>query len=163
DSPGHLDRVDRVQPTVAVDRDREVVADRLADGPDPRLDPPAVRDVEGRAAAFEGSELGRPEALRPEAERLLGALLRRAGRGPDPGVALDLVTVLPAEQLVDRHAERLALDVPERVLDARKRPAEERAAAPEGLPVDQRPELLDLEWVGSDQVALEVGDRGQER
>ena len=68
----------------------------------------------------------------------------------------------PPEQLIDRHAERLALDIPERDVDGRERGATapsdgEEAAAGQGLP-----EMLDAEGILPDQQWLEMLDRASD-
>jgi hypothetical protein len=81
------------------------------------------------------------------------------GRWPipaDPAVDLDAVAHLAAEQLVDRHAERLALDVPERLVDAGDRTHQDRAASVEIAAVHRLPEVVDARRVLPDQLAGEL-------
>ena len=54
-------------------------------------------------------------------------------------VDADAVARRAAEQFVDRDAERLALDVPQRHVDAAEGAGEDRAAAIEGVAVDRLP------------------------
>jgi hypothetical protein len=65
-----------------------------------------------------------------------------------------------AQQLVDRHAEVLAGDVPERLVEARERAHQHRAAAEEGRAVDMLPVVLDAQRVFADQIVGEFLDGG---
>lgn len=65
---------------------------------------------------------------------------------------------LPAQQLVDGNAQRLALDVPQRHFDASERAHEHHAAAPVGVAVDPVPKFLDVVRIPADEVAFEFLD-----
>ena len=60
------------------------------------------------------------------------------------------------EELVDRHAERLAQDVPAGLLDSGNRAHPDDAEPPEGLPVELLVEVLDAGRVLADQHGLEI-------
>src|SRR5262249_35059344 len=64
----------------------------------------------------------------------------------------------PAQQLVDRDAQLLALDVPERLLDPRDRRIQDDSAAPEPVPMEPLPVVLDRARVLADQVPRELVD-----
>ena len=81
--------------------------------------------------------------------------LRRAGVGIDAHA----VARRAAEQLVNRHAQRLALDVPERLVDAAERAGENRAAAIERMPIDGLPVMRYRPRVLADEVRLDFLDR----
>jgi hypothetical protein len=94
-----------------------------------------------------------------------GGLLGRGGDvprpvAPDPAVHAHPIPGPAAEQLPGRHAERAALDVPQRLLDpgdraAQHRPAAVEAAAPHDLEV-----VLDAERVAPSDLLAELLDRG---
>ena len=67
-----------------------------------------------------------------------------------------------AEQLVDRHAQRLALDVPQGHVDAAQGAGEHRAAAIEGVAVDRLPVMDHLARVFAHQVRLDFLDGGRD-
>ena len=115
-----------------------------------------------RAPRRTGSQLERPPAGLDEADARLGDLLRRVAARP-VGVEADPVAHPAAEQLVDRDAERLAEDVPQRLLDAGDGAADDHAAAPERVAVDRLPVVLDPRRVLADQVLLDVVDRADDR
>ena len=62
---------------------------------------------------------------------------------------------------MNRDAQRLPLDVPERDLDPGQRAEERGPAMPEGVPVGLLPEMLDPGRIGSEQQRFEVLDRPQ--
>ena len=111
-----------------------------------RLDVPR-----GRALGFATPVLN---AVKPCALQRLH-LVRRAGVGIDA----DPVARRAAEQLVDRHAEGLALDVPERLVDAAQGAGQDRAAAVESMAVDRLPVVDDRPRVLADQIRLDLLDR----
>ena len=76
----------------------------------------------------------------------------------DPGIDLHLFTDAPAEQFVDRHAERLALDVPKRLIDSGERACQHRPAAIKSAAVDCLPDVLDVAWIGAQQIRLQFVD-----
>jgi hypothetical protein len=81
------------------------------------------------------------------------------------GVCIDTDTVAhgSAQQLVDRHAVKLALDVPERLFDTAEGTGQNRSAAIKRAAVEDLPVAVDLERVLADQVFFHLvhgcGDR----
>src|SRR5271155_3618166 len=69
----------------------------------------------------------------------------------DPGIDPDAVPHLPAEQLMDRLVECLALDVPECLVDACDSAHVHGAAAIEPSTIHDRPMILDEERVLSEE------------
>ncbi len=69
------------------------------------------------------------------------------------GVDADLVAELAAQQFVDRHAQRLALDVPQGLLDRADRGEDHASTAlrPERMVVHLGPNLLDSEGISTHQ------------
>ena len=82
------------------------------------------------------------------------------------GVAVDQhpVAALPAEQIVERHARGLGLDVPQGHIDRSDRPHRDRTAPPIGAAIEKLPDILDPERIAADQrrhdMILEIGDHG---
>ena len=62
--------------------------------------------------------------------------------------------------MVHRYAERLALDVPERLIDAGDRTHENRAAAIERAAVHGLPVIVDARGIFADELLADLGDRG---
>ena len=75
-------------------------------------------------------------------------------------VALDAVARGPAQKVIDRHPQRLALDVPHRDVDRAQRRREDDVAAIERVPVDRLPVMCRPARVLADQVGLDLLDRG---
>ena len=96
-----------------------------------------------------GEEADRGPAGSGEGLGLLDHL--RAGGGPGRGEGRDAVALLAAEELVDRYAERLALDVVERDVDGRDRRGEHPAAFEILAAVHLLPERADREGVAADE------------
>ena len=94
----------------------------------------------------------RPRLERGEALRLL--LLHRVD-GARMRVDADAVARGAAQQFVHRHPERLALDVPQRLIDARQRAGEDRAAAVERVAVNRLPVMHHATGILTDQVRLD--------
>ena len=132
DAARQHDRLGRRQPAVDLDAEVDVVADRLAVLAH-RLDRVAdlggvglevgtvARLVEERRQVADGREarlLGVDAAL----HQLLASCRRRRGSRPAPCRG-----TLPPSRLVDRHAEVLAGDVPERDVDGAERAHDRRA------------------------------------
>ena len=69
----------------------------------------------------------------------------------DPAVHLHLVAHPPAQQVVDRHAEGLALDVPQGLVDAGDGAHQDRAAAIKAAAVHGLPQVVDAARVLADQ------------
>ena len=89
--------------------------------------------------------LQRREAPLQLAQRKLGRRLRR--RTVPAPVRPDLIAHLAAQQLIDRHAQRLALDVVQRHLDPGLGAVLDRSAAREVAVMDRLPQLLDPERI----------------
>ena len=71
---------------------------------------------------------------------------------------------LATEELIDRHTRALALDVPQRHVDAAQRVVEHRPAAPVRRHVRRLVDVLDVVGVAADEERLEVLlDRGHDR
>ena len=79
------------------------------------------------------------------------------------GVHVDVGALagLPAEQVVDRHPGPLALDVPQRLVDAGDRVVEDRPVSPVSVDHRHLPDLLDPRHVAPDQERLEVSVQGR--
>ena len=67
-----------------------------------------------------------------------------------------------AQQLVDRHSERLAANIPQRLIDARYRGSHHRTGAIEGVNVHRLPDVLDLHRIRADQKVAEIVDAGHD-
>ena len=76
----------------------------------------------------------------------------------DPAVGLHAVAHAAAEQLVDRYTERLALDVPQCLVDPGDGTHQDRAATIETAPVERLPQIVDPRRVLSDQVVRQLMD-----
>ncbi len=99
---------------------------------------------------FRSVHLHRGEA---PAHRVAG-LARGLGRpvATDPAVDADAVAHAAAQQLGHRHAQGLALDVPQRLVDAGQRAHVDATAAVEAAAVEHRPVVLDVARVLADEV-----------
>src|SRR4051794_34993317 len=157
---GDADRALRVVdvPVAGVDQDRDGAGSGL-DRRGRELD--VLRRV---LAERSPAELDRGEALVAEPTDAL-AHLRRVVRHQHRGVRAHLVALLRAEQLAHRLALRLALDVPERDVDAADRVQRDPAAADvDQAAVHLLPEPLDVRRILTDeQVAEAVRDRVRAR
>src|SRR5699024_6393193 len=78
----------------------------------------------------------------------------------DPRIRADTIPHLPTEQLIHRLAERLALDVPQCLIDARDRTHENGATAVEATAVHDRPQVLDVRRILADEQVGELIDGG---
>ena len=78
-------------------------------------------------------------------------------------VADHLVAHPPAQQFIDRHAQRLALDVPQRDVDGRDGRGEDALRREEAAAEEHLPDVLDPRRVLADQQRLEVLDRADHR
>ena len=107
---------------------------------------------------IEVSQRGEPGFLQPH--RLFHQLLDRASlhMSIQPG----LVPHLAAQQLVDRHIEELALDIPQRDVDRRHCPGDRPAGEMIG-PQHHVPMMLDRERILADKVVAIFRDRGGRR
>ena len=88
-----------------------------------------------------GVHLDRREALARARLGRVGDLVRPVAA--DPGVGADLVAHLAAEHLPRRQAERLALQVPQRLLEPGQRRHQHRPAAIEAAAIGDLPDVLD--------------------
>jgi hypothetical protein len=71
-------------------------------------------------------------------------------------VDADAVASRPTQQFMDRHAKRLALDVPQRLVDARQRAREDRAAPVERMAIDRLPVMDHAAGILTDQVGRDL-------
>ena len=78
----------------------------------------------------------------------------------DPAVDADAVAHLAAQQVGDAHAQGLALDVPQRLVDAGQCAHVDAAAAVEAGAVHHGPVVLDLAGVLADEVIGQLIDHG---
>src|SRR6185369_13766418 len=85
--------------------------------------------------------------------RGLGDLVRPVAA--DPGVGADLVTHLAAEHLPGGQADRPALEVPQRLLEAGERAHQNGPAAVEAAAVADLPDVLNVERIGADEAVAE--------
>ena len=70
----------------------------------------------------------------------------------DPRIHTNLVAHLATEQIADRHAQGLALDVPQRLIDTGQCAHVDRAAPVEAAAIEHGPDVFDVAWVFADQV-----------
>src|SRR5262249_13391684 len=115
--------------------------------------------------ARERIELERGEAPRGRLLRFRRVGLRRLGaRVPAVGVDADALAARAAEQADDGHAQALAREIPERLLDAADRAPEIHRAALAGvIVVGPVGEMADVPGVAADQVARELPHVGDDR
>ena len=78
----------------------------------------------------------------------------------DPAVNANLFAACAAHQLVNRRAEALALDVPQRLVDARDRAHEDAAAPVERAAIKRVPDILDLRRVAADEIIRHFAHAG---
>ena len=95
-----------------------------------------------------GIHLHRTETPRHRVSRRVGGIRRTIAT--NPGIHTDALAHPATEQLADRHAERLALDVPQRLIDAGNGTHEDRPAAIEAAAIHDRPEVFDVARVLAD-------------
>ena len=72
------------------------------------------------------------------------------------GIDQNLVAALASEQVVDRNAERLALDVPQRHVDGRDGGHGHRPSTPVGAAVEIVPDVFRLKRIAPDQARHQV-------
>ena len=111
----------------------------------------AVAGVAGRAAPARARGGSRPPCPCARWPRP-----RRSVRAAGVVVAVGAVPHLAAEQLIERQAGALALDVPQRDVDAAHRVEEHRPVAPVGADVARLPDVFDLVDVAADEERLQV-------
>src|SRR5690606_7119893 len=70
----------------------------------------------------------------------------------DPGIHANALAHPSAKQLADRSTQRLALDVPKRLIDAGDGTHVQGTAAVEAAAVHDRPEVFDVSRITTDQV-----------
>ena len=75
------------------------------------------------------------------------------------GVDADAIARWPAQELVDRHPQRLALDIPERHVDPAQRAGQDGAASIERVAVNRLPVMHHAPRVLPQQVGLDLLDR----
>ena len=124
------------------------------------------RVVETRRAIEPAEILGAVHLDRPEALRLA----RRGGFrdiggaiAADPRIDVDAFAHLPAQQLPHRHAEPLALDVPQRLIDAGDSGHQHGAATVEAESVERLPRILDAIGGAADEAILRAFHRAGHR
>ena len=81
----------------------------------------------------------------------------------DPAIDPHLLAHRPAQQRMHRLAQHLALDVPQRLVDAGQRAHMHGAAAIEAAAIQHRPVILDRRRVLADQIIGQFGDAGRHR
>jgi hypothetical protein len=81
------------------------------------------------------------------------------GVATDPSIHPDAIPDRASEKLVHWDAQRLALDVPQRLVDAGDRTAQDRASAVEASLGEHLPVVLDAGRVGPQKVLPELVDR----
>src|SRR6266540_5469363 len=158
---GQLDRERGVEAGVDVQAQLDLVAHHLAD----LLHPP--HPIAYRVARLD-HVLARGEApaheLPASRSRLARALQQLVqGVGTVVRIANHPLTDSPTQQLVDRHTQRPALDVPECDVDRRDGRGDDVAAGEEAAPIHQLPEVLDTRRVLTDDLGLEVLERPENR
>jgi len=158
--PADPDRRRDVEPAVSLDHQQHVLPDGFGDFADAlhRGIQFAFADLLPRFA--ERVPLAAEELVLPDLFRFGREFVRRLrGRKPTVDVDRNRVAHLAAEQLIDRNAERFALDVPERHFDARQGAHQHRAAAPVGVAVAVVAEEFDVVRIFADQPVLQLVDR----
>jgi len=149
-----------------LDQQIDLRADRLTDGANglDHLPLGVTRDV-GTPGPWKRVELERGEPARHRLLRLRGVRVRGLGaRVPAVRVDADPLAAWPTEQAHHRHAQALARQVPERLLEpADRAPEVHGAALPREVVVCPVREVADLTGVAPDEIARElsyVGDDG---
>ncbi len=162
DAVPHLDRRGQIQPPVPLDHQLHVVAPDAAGGGDLLHRGPLLGPAHPQPGAAERVPLDRAE---PHLDRAGQGLLERVRAGDAlrrrPVVAIDRDAVAAAapQQFVDRHAQSLALDVPQRRLDPRDRAAVDDAGAPVAVAGDGPGVMLHRERVLPQQVMRDRAHR----
>ena len=147
-----------------IEAEVDLVADRLAHGLEL-----------GNGGTDRPPRLQQFAVLRQPPAHEFPALLRRLQAGVDQRLDLhslaavvriadDLVADLAAQQIVDRHAQRLALDIPQRHVDGGNGRGLNALSRKESAPVELLPDVLGVERALSDQQRFEVlqgADHGQ--
>ena len=153
-----------VEASMALDQDLGLALRRLLHG---RNAAHRLLEVGRRQLAVvlaEGIPLEALEAARKGGRRLRREFLRLLrAREPAVRVARHGVAALAAEKLPAGDAERLALDVPKRHVNRRKRAHEDGAAAPVGVAVVLVLDPRGVERVLANEGVLEVLERAEKR
>ena len=103
-------------------------------------------------------------AVQPCAIRSLACSIISSPGGSDVVAKVGMRSrCLPPSRLVDRHAERLGLDVVERDVDGRERRLQHAAALEILAAIDLLPDRPDVEGVAADQELAEVLDGADHR
>ena len=103
-------------------------------------------------------------AVKPCSRRGRAGLLDLVGAvAADPGIGADPVAHLAAEHLPGRNAERLALEVPQRLLEPGERRHQHRAAAVEAAAIGDLPDVLDPARVMADEAVAQRLERAVDR
>ena len=79
----------------------------------------------------------------------------------DPAIDPHLLAHRPAQQRMHRLVQHLALDVPQRLVDAGQRAHVNGAAAIKAAAIQHRPMILDRRRVLADQIIGQLGDTGR--
>ncbi|MNO95535.1 hypothetical protein D3C76_871800 [compost metagenome] len=100
----------------------------------------------------------------PPADRFFRST-RGVGRAvaADPRIHADLVPHLATQQVTDRHTQRLALDVPQRLVDTGQGAHVDRAATVEAAAIEHGPDVFDVARVFADQVVGQFFNGGSNR
>jgi hypothetical protein len=150
-----------VHATVEIDADAEVLSHRLADRLHARQHRVDLRVRVDDLHLLGGVHLHRRESARAAVPRHR----RRVGRpvAADPRVDADAIAQLATQQRVHGNAERLALDVPQRLIDPGEGAHVHAAAAVESAAVQHRPVILDQRRILADQIVGQLLDGGGDR
>lgn len=141
----------RADAAVEVDAEVDGVAEGFADFG--HLD---HRSVDRARAVDQLHFFGAVELEGVETQRaVVGDLLDDRARAvaADPAIGLHAVAHQPAQQLVYRHAQRLALDVPQRLVDTGDRAHQDGAATVETGAVHGLPQVVDARRILADDIA----------
>ncbi len=116
-----------------------------------------VADGRGRLDVTAGAPLGHAGLEGGKAAgRQLADLLGRASVRIDA----DTPSRRSAEKFVDGHAEGLALDVPQGLVDAAQRTGKQWPAAVEGMAIDGLPVMSDVTRILADKIRLDLANGG---
>ena len=145
-----------VHAAMEVDADADVGADRIAHGGDVGQGQVDFFETVDELQFFGAVHFHRSEAT---GHGLLGGAGGVGGAvAADPRVHADLVPHLTAQQVADRHPQSLALDVPQRLIDAGQGTHVHGAATIEAAAVEHGPDVFDIAWVFADQVVGQFFD-----
>ena len=149
----HVGSLRQCQPPVGIDHDVHPFADGVADGTD-ALDLEGNRRRQRHYPVLVDPVRGHFQSVEPGFDHLPGVPGDPGGGvAGNVGVKANAVAAGAAEELIDRHAERLALDVPEGDLDGANGAGQHRAAPPARAAIHRLPQAFDAGGVLADQVA----------